>query len=75
MIINSGRCFLWDGSDDFNLIYPEFETNLIRKEPLNNIKREGVFEENVRFLSNVEKKDHYNKILMLLIVAVIIVYQ
>ena len=56
----TGTYFTWDGADDFELITPRFETNLLLEEPLKNVKKEGAFEDTVLYLENLEK-DYYNK--------------
>lgn len=55
-----GTYFTWHGADDFNLITPRFETNLLLEEPLKNVKKEGAFEDTVLYLDNLEK-DYYSK--------------
>lgn len=54
-----GTYFSWDGADDFDLITPKFETQLIEEQPFKNEMREGNFEDTVLFMENM-KKDYYS---------------
>lgn len=55
-----GKYFTWCGADDFDLITPNFETDLIEERPLENIERKGSFEETVLFMEHMIK-DYYHK--------------
>ena len=54
-----GRFFTWSGADDFELITPNFETDMTEEQPFINSVRNGTFEETVLFMQNM-KKDYYN---------------
>ena len=53
-----GTYFTWHGADDFELITPNFETNMTEEQPFKNEKRNGKFEDTVLFMDNMEK-DYY----------------
>lgn len=55
-----GTYFTWNGADDFELITPEFDTDMIEEQPFKNQIHKGTFEETVLYMSNMEK-DYYNK--------------
>lgn len=55
-----GRFFTPYGADDFDVITPKFETDLIEEQPLKNWRREGDFTQTVMYMGNVENKDYYN---------------
>ena len=55
-----GQYFSWHGVDDFELITPNFETNMTEEQPFKEEKREGTFIETVLFMDNMEK-DYYHK--------------
>ena len=55
-----GTYFTSRGADDFELITPNFETQLSEEQPIKNEFREGGFEETVLYLDNL-KKDYYHK--------------
>ena len=55
-----GRYFSSHGTDDFELITPNFETNMTEEQPMKGDIREGTFAETVLFMQNMEK-DYYNK--------------
>ncbi len=55
-----GTYFTWRGADDFDVITPNFETSMTEEQPFKNEVREGVFEETVLYLENMEK-DYYGK--------------
>ena len=54
-----GTFFTWSGADDFDLITPNFETNLVEEQPFKNEIRKGTFTETLLFTENL-KKDYYN---------------
>ena len=54
----TGRYFDWRGADDFELITPLFETNLVEEQPYKNRIRRGAFSETVLYLDNM-RKDYY----------------
>ncbi|WP_022755584.1 DHHW family protein [Butyrivibrio fibrisolvens] len=56
-----GTFFTWYGADDFSLVTPNFSTNLVVEDPLNNQKQEGSFEETLLCLEDIEKRDYYGK--------------
>ncbi len=53
-----GTYFTWHGADDFELITPNFETNLTESQPFKNESRNGNFENTVLYMENMEK-DYY----------------
>ena len=53
-----GTYFTWNGADDFDLITPNFETNMTEEQPYKNEKRNGKFDDTVLFMDNMEK-DYY----------------
>ena len=53
-----GTYFTWHGSDDFDLITPNFETNMTEEQPFKNQVRSGNFEDTVLYKENM-KKDYY----------------
>lgn len=53
-----GKYFTWNGADDFELIIPRFQTELIEEQPFKNQIREGKFEDTVLYMENMEK-DYY----------------
>ena len=53
-----GRYFTWHGPDDFELITPEFQTDLTEEQPYSAHIRSGSFEESVLFMNNLVK-NHY----------------
>lgn len=53
-----GTYFTWYGADDFELITPKFNTNLIEEQVFKNSVRSGSFEETALYLDNL-KKDYY----------------
>ena len=55
-----GTYFTEEGADDFELITPKFETDLIEEQPFKNSIRTGSFEETVLYMDNLEK-DYYGK--------------
>ena len=50
-----GTYFTWHGADDFELITPNFETNMTEEQPYKNEKRNGKFEDTVLFMDNMKK--------------------
>lgn len=54
----AGTFFSWNGTDNFNLITPKFETNLTEEQPFKNQTRTGDFRDTVLFMENM-KKDYY----------------
>ena len=54
-----GTFFTWHGADDFDLITPKFETNIIEERPFKNQIRTGSFKETVLYMYNM-KRDYYN---------------
>ena len=55
-----GQYFSWHGIDDFDLITPNFETDMIEEQPIKEEIKTGTFEETVLFMENMEK-DYYHK--------------
>ena len=55
-----GTHFTPRGADDFELITPNFDTEMTEAQPIKNHIRKGSFDETVLYLSNV-KKDYYKK--------------
>lgn len=54
-----GRFFTWCGPDDFELITPNFETNMTEEQPYKKKIREGTFEETVLYMKNMEKNYYH----------------
>ena len=54
-----GALFTDHGADDFELITPQFETDMTESQPFKNEERTGKFEDTVIFKKNL-KKDYYN---------------
>ena len=50
-----GRFFSWKGADDFEVIVPDFETNMTEERPYINEFRIGPFENTVMFPEKLEK--------------------
>ncbi len=57
----TGAYFSQGGADDFNLILPNFETDLIETQPFKKQKRTGSFQDTVLYMSRISKKDYYGK--------------
>lgn len=55
-----GAYFTWNGPDDFELITPNFETDICEEQPFKDQIRDGAFEETVLFMDQL-KKDYYQK--------------
>lgn len=55
-----GTYFTWYGADDFELITPEFDTDMYEEQPFKDQIHEGTFEETVLDMNNMEK-DYYQK--------------
>lgn len=55
-----GRYFSRHGTDDFELITPDFQTDMTEERPLKGVMRKGTFEETVLFMQHMEK-DYYHK--------------
>ena len=53
-----GTYFTWSGADDFDLITPNFKTNLTEEQPFKNQIRTGEFKDTVLYTENLEK-DYY----------------
>ena len=53
-----GFCFTWKGADDFDLITPNFKTNITESQPIKNTERNGSFEDTVLYMENM-KKEYY----------------
>ena len=54
-----GAYFTWGGADDFELITPNFDTNLTESQPIKDIERNGSFEDTALYMENM-KKDYFN---------------
>ena len=54
-----GTYFTWHGADDFDLITPDFATDLVEIRPQNNVERSGSFEETMLYLDHMGK-DYYH---------------
>ena len=54
-----GTFFTWHGADDFDLITPKFETNIIEERPFENRIKTGGFKDTVLF-KYFMTKDYYN---------------
>ena len=54
-----GTFFTWHGADDFDLITPKFETNIIEERPFENRIKTGGFKDTVLFKYYMTK-DYYN---------------
>ena len=54
-----GTFFTWHGADDFDLITPKFETNIIEERPFENRIKTGDFKDTVLF-KYFMTKDYYN---------------
>ena len=55
----TGAFFTWSHADDFELITPDFKTNLTEEQPFKNETRTGAFEDSVLYKEFL-KKDYYN---------------
>lgn len=53
-----GTYFTWNGADDFELIFPKFQTNLTEEQPFEHEVRNGRFEDTVLFFEKM-RKDYY----------------
>ena len=54
-----GRFFSLHGTDDFELITPDFKTDMTEEQPIKGEVREGTFEETVLYMQYMEK-DYYH---------------
>ena len=55
----AGAFFTWHGADDFELISPNFKTNLSEEQPFKNQIRTGEFKDTFLYMDNMVK-DYYN---------------
>ena len=53
-----GTYFTWSGADDFDLITPNFKTNLTEEQPFKNQIRTGELKDTVLYTENLEKDDY-----------------
>lgn len=57
----TGTYFSRGGAEDFHLLLPDFETNLVESQPFKKETRTGSFSDTVLYMSRISRKDYYNK--------------